>query len=445
MSNIILDGIMGLTVADALGVPVEFESREDLLRNPVTGMESFGTYNQPEGTWSDDTSMTLCLVESLIDGLNYKDIMNNFVKWLDKGEYTPHGEVFDIGNTTRESIVRYKKGNSPLESGGDGEYDNGNGVLMRILPILFYLQSRYGSDIDREEKAFEVIHGVSSLTHNHKRNLIACGIYISVASNLIGGISLEVGVNLGIYKAMEYYRKKEEFITELEHFARLENKDFKNLPAEEIKSGGYVVDTLEAALWCLLNTSDYKSCVLKAVNLGRDTDTVGAVVGGLAGIVYGYEDIPSEWIQSIVRKEYIEELCSNLNKSLTERSIKKLLKYIGYFENVTEKSLYSCSVEQYEQDEKDGVGYPIYDNNFLKFIDEFYKSNLMSYDYLEIIENEIGNVKEIDSYIRTADIKLLRAILTGYIRQERFNEGLWATAAKDKVFLKILNRFEEII
>ena len=312
MSSFILDAVMGLAVADALGVPVEFEDRSCLVENPVIGMRSYGTYNQPAGTWSDDTSMTLCLVDSLIKGLNYNDIMNNFIKWLDNGEYTQYGESFDIGITTQESLSRYKQGISPLECGGKGEHDNGNGSLMRILPILFYLQSIYGADFHKTESAFDIIHNISSLTHSHKRSQMACGIFISVSSMLLSEVDLETAINSGISKAMEYYRNQDDFQSELIYFTRLEDINFKNLSVDEIKSSGYVVDTLEAAIWCLLNTNDYKSSVLKAVNLGDDTDTVAAVVGGLAGVSYGYERIPSEWKQAIVSAEYIEDLCKEL-------------------------------------------------------------------------------------------------------------------------------------
>lgn len=311
MSNIVLDGIMGVAVADALGVPVEFKSREQLLEKPVVGMRSFGTYNQPAGTWSDDTSMTLCLVESLTRTLDYSDIMDNFIKWFDKGEYTPHGQAFDIGNTTRESLSRYKRATPPLECGGKSEGDNGNGSLMRILPIVFYLKSNYGVDFQEKERVFNIIHNISSLTHGHKRSLIACGIYISVALKLLDDKALERAINSGVNEAIQYYRKNDEFKAELAHFTRLEDKNFKDLSVEEIKSGGYVVDTLEAALWCLLNTNDYESCVLKAVNLGRDTDTVGAVAGGLAGMSYGYKAIPKEWKDAIVKREYIENLSND--------------------------------------------------------------------------------------------------------------------------------------
>jgi len=118
MSNNIMNGIMGLCVADALGVPVEFVDRETLRNNPVVGMRSYGTHNQSAGTWSDDTSMTLCLVDSLSKGLDYKDIMTNFLSWLEKRTYTPHGEVFDVGISTRKALKRFSDGTIPLEFGG---------------------------------------------------------------------------------------------------------------------------------------------------------------------------------------------------------------------------------------------------------------------------------------------------------------------------------------
>ncbi|MFY9278739.1 MAG: ADP-ribosylglycohydrolase family protein [Caldicoprobacterales bacterium] len=277
MANHVLNGVMGLCVADALGVPAEFVDRAILKQNPVVSMRAYGTYNQPVGTWSDDTSMTICLVDSLTKRLDYSSIMLKFTKWFNEGEYTPHGEAFDIGITTSEALIRFKSGVYPLECGGKSEHDNGNGSLMRILPILFYLQSIYGTGLNEIDEAFEVIHNVSALTHGHERSQMACGIYISVASELIEERNLEAAVYSGIHSAMNYYRRQAGFEDELKHFKRLEKKDFKKLPSESIRSSGYVVDTLEAAIWCLLNTGNYRDCVLNAVNLGGDTDTVGAV------------------------------------------------------------------------------------------------------------------------------------------------------------------------
>jgi len=317
MANDVIKGIMGLCVADALGVPVEFKARATLACNPVVGMRGYGTYNQPAGTWSDDTSMTLCLADSLCRGLDYYDIMQNFLKWFQRGEFTPFGVAFDIGNTTMQALKRFEQGTAPIECGGNAEHDNGNGSLMRILPLLFYLQFVYGSEFYQQDEAFALIHRVSALTHSHQRSQIACGIYIAIAAMLPGDMNLQEAVNLGIGKAREYYRKQEDFAEELTVFSRLEDKDFAKLPAESIRSSGYVVDTLEAAIWCLLNTGNYKDCVLKAVNLGSDTDTVAAVAGGLAGLKYGYEGIPQDWLGAIVKGEYVENLCKQLHYTLT--------------------------------------------------------------------------------------------------------------------------------
>lgn len=446
MKNHVLDGIMGLSVADALGVPVEFMDREVLIENPVVNMRDYGTYNQPAGTWSDDTSMTLCLVDSLSTGLNYNDIMLNFLKWYINGEYTPHGEDFDIGIATRNALMRFQEGVSPLECGGESEYDNGNGSLMRILPILFYIQAIYGNDFQETDEAFKIIHNVSALTHAHKRSQIACGIYISVASMLLGGMDLKIAVELGIYKAMRYYRKLDDFTAELEHFSRLENKDFMEIPVEEIRSSGYVVSTLEAAIWCLLNTHSYKDCVLQAVNLGNDTDTVAAVAGGLAGIKYGYEDIPKEWLKVIAKKEYIEHLCNQLNLDLIRKGIKRLLKFIPYFETATGESVCHWDGGRKLSEKYYTTSYPVYDCILDQFIQEFYKTNLICYNYLNIIDSKgLKMTSEINNAIDDADMELLKAIFTGYVRQERFCDGLWANAVEDKVFLKILNRFNELL
>lgn len=447
MSNSVLDGIMGLAVADALGVPVEFNSRNELTRYPVMGMRSFGTYNQPKGTWSDDTSLTLCLAESLTKTLDYDNIMKNFINWFDKGDYTAHGDVFDIGNTTKESLIRYTKGISPLKCGGNNENDNGNGSLMRILPLIFYLQSEFGLNFkdNKEGEIFDIIHNISSLTHRHKRSHIACGIYIFIASKLLTGKDKEIAVDSGVHDALEYYKKQEEYQIELSYFNRIGSKDFKNVLAHDIKSSGYVIDTLEAAIWCLLNTDDYKSCVLEAVNLGDDTDTVAAVAGGLAGILYGYKSIPNDWLEAIVKREYIEELCGNLNTSLTTKSVEKLVKYIPYLETAGEKNIYSYSVNNKNTDNIYNFGSPVYEDKLVEFIDEVYGTNLISYNYLTVIKNVTKGTGTIETFIVTADIKLLKAILTLYIRQERFNEGLWKIAVRDKLFLKIINRFREIL
>ncbi|TCX53587.1 ADP-ribosylglycohydrolase family protein [Dehalobacter sp. 14DCB1] len=446
MKSNVLNGIMGLCVADALGVPVEFVSREKLKLNPVVNMRGYGTHSQPAGTWSDDTSMTICLADSLIKGLDYGDIMTKFLMWYDEGSYTSYGEVFDIGISTSKALKRFSDGIEPLKCGGLNEHDNGNGSLMRVLPLLFYIQSIYGTDFDEIDEAFNIIHNVSSLTHAHKRSKIACGIYISVASMLLGSMDLKIAVELGIYKAAEYYRKQTEFKDELSHFDRLFAKGFEKLDEKVIKSSGYVVDTLEAAIWCLLNSSSYKDCVLKAVNLGEDTDTVAAVAGGLAGLYYGYENIPCEWLDTIVKREYIESLSNQLYLASSRNSIEKLIAFIPYFE--TTKKEDACHWDGGEKlgDNHFTMPCPRYERTLHDFIQEVYKSNLMRYDYLDIIHKRgLDGTEQMDSAIDTADFELAKAILTGYVRQERFCDGLWESAIENKIFLKILNRLQRLL
>ena len=309
----IYDGIIGLIIGDALGVPVEFKSRQEIAKNPVVSMKEYGTHNQPMGTWSDDTSLTLALIDSIIekDGLDYTDIMDRFTGWLMYNDYTANGEVFDVGNSTSRAIMNYGHGIEPLECGGISEYENGNGSLMRILPLVYYIKKRSGDTIETQ---MEIVHNVSALTHRHPISLIGCGIYINIAMKLLScELSLYTRVEQGINEAFEYYDGL--MHEDLHSYIRLKKlSDFVELSEKNIRSSGYVVDTLESAIWCLLNTNSYKECVLKAVNLGDDTDTVGAVAGGLAGIYYGSDNIPKEWLDVIARRQYIEELCEKLQK-----------------------------------------------------------------------------------------------------------------------------------
>ncbi len=316
MSNIWKDGMLGLIVGDALGVPVEFMSRTELMKNPVTGMREYGTHHQPRGTWSDDSSMALAELDSIrtVGTIDYTDMMERFSRWCMHGEYTPFGEVFDIGIATSRALMNYAKGMAPLESGGKTEWDNGNGSLMRILPICLYLFERQKKVCTSENESIYMIHAVSALTHAHVRSQIACGIYYFLVKAILEEEgSLENRLQKGMDRAYQYYRQDLSNHRELENYKRLADlSEFKETPKEGIKSSGYVVDTLEAAVWCLLHSHSYKETVLMAVNLGEDTDTVGAVAGGLAGLYYKEEGIPQEWTQVLQRREWIEEVLQGI-------------------------------------------------------------------------------------------------------------------------------------
>lgn len=286
----VYDGIMGLVVGDALGVPFEFKQRDTFK---AKGMSGYGTYNQPIGTWSDDSSLTLATIESMarVGRIDLNDIMRNFFNWLNFGDFTPYGVTFDVGNTTRSAIYKFEYGTDPKRCGGKAVMDNGNGSLMRILPIAF---------IDSNEGD---IYNLSSITHAHTISKWACEIYVYIAKCLIAG----KGKTAAVKESCVYYLQSE--------FDRL--MGIERIKRKDIQSTGYVIDTLEAALWCFVTTDNYRDCVLAAVNLGGDTDTIAAVVGGLAGIYYGVggdKGIPEEWIDQIARKEYIKDLCDAFEK-----------------------------------------------------------------------------------------------------------------------------------
>jgi ADP-ribosyl-[dinitrogen reductase] hydrolase len=313
--------LFGLSVGDALGVPVEFYSREKLHRSPVKEMKGYGSWNQPPGTWSDDSSLAFCLAEGLTSEYKLEIIAENFIKWLRNGYWGAHYKVFDVGGATRAAIERVINGTSPTVSGGFMDFDNGNGSLMRIMPLLFYVK-----DMPIKTR-YEKTKEVSTITHAHFRSVFACFIFLEMARGIFNGKD-----KYEAYRTMqdkyEAYRtmqenvmqfvKKEQFNPdEINLFTRILKKEISDEPESSINSGGYVLDTLEASIWCILNTNSYSNAVLKAVNLGHDTDTTGCVTGALAGLLYGFDAIPKEWLDQIARKNDILDLCKRLNKQLS--------------------------------------------------------------------------------------------------------------------------------
>lgn len=300
--------LIGSAVADALGVPVEFKSRQDLQQNPITDMIGYGTYNMPPGTFSDDSSLMFCLAESLCNGYNVNDIAEKFQMWMHEGYWTADGEVFDVGITTRKAINRLRVVKHPSEAGSKEESDNGNGSLMRILPLAVFTK-----DLSIEER-FEIVKEVSSITHAHNRSILACVYYIEFALNTLDAENLEEAyLNTNFWLKL-FLEENEIYKKELTYFDRILSGKLIDLKKDDINSTGYVIDSLEASIWCLLHTDSYKNCVLKAVNLGHDTDTTACIAGGIAGIFYGIETIPSHWIEQLARVDDILLLAKQLEE-----------------------------------------------------------------------------------------------------------------------------------
>ena len=299
--------MLGHAVGDALGVPVEFCARNELLKDPITDMVGYGTYPYPEGCWSDDTSMSLAALDSLAVGkMDLDDVMIKLGAWYYDDEYTPTGETFDVGNTCSRAIDNYFAHHKPVEECGlTGEHSNGNGSLMRIHPFVLYAYAKFlnGTE-DGYWRWMGCIKQASVITHAHERSIMGCHIYADCLSFL-----LKEPTKKSLKAGIKFAEGDLDYLPEFEHYKRIFDPDFDKLGSDEIKSTGYVVDTLEAAIWCVLTTDTYRDCVLKAVNLGDDTDTVAAVAGGLAGALYGYAAIPPEWLAALKRRDYIEQMC----------------------------------------------------------------------------------------------------------------------------------------
>ena len=303
----IVNSILGFAIGDAMGVPVEFKKREELLERPVVKMEGYGTYDVPSGVWSDDTSMVLATIDSIINmhEINYDDMMKRFCDWINSSKYTSNGFLFDIGIATKDSILKYYIDKvDPILCGSRSINSNGNGSLMRILPIALYT---YFEDID-DDKLLEIVKDSSSLTHGHEYSIMGCFIYVKYVHFLLAGYdkfkAYEKLKNLNYYKFSENARRA---------YKRFLTTDIYKLDLDYIKSSGYIVDTLEAVIWTFLNTNSFMESIIGAINLGDDTDTIGALVGALSGIIYGIND---DLLDEVKNKNYLIELASQFDEEL---------------------------------------------------------------------------------------------------------------------------------
>ncbi len=311
-------GIFGVAVGDMMGVPVEFMRREALDENPVIGPRALGSHGQPLGAWSDDTSLTLALADALAGGYNLEHIAQNFLNWWLKNEYTSHGRVFDIGQRT---ILSFNQLSQIIQS---GDYEaleslnhnanpntNGNGALMRTLPLYFTIQK------DGIEASFNKIYQVSALTHPHVRSALSCLMYLTMIDELVHKQTPAMAYTATKARMETFFLQYKEYQEERRHFTRFLDMDIATLTRDDIHSGGYVIETLEAAFWCFLTTDSYEKAILTAVNLGQDTDTVASVTGGMAGICYGVEAIPTEWLDSLANKSEIQRIVAKFSCTVT--------------------------------------------------------------------------------------------------------------------------------
>ena len=275
----LIGGLLGVVVGDAIGVPWEFQPANTAPRpTPAVGFQSF---DQPPGTWSDDGSMTLALLESLLEvGWDLEDQGRRFLAWFDDAQYTATGVCFDSGNATTAALNRIRAGTPAARAGSDGDGSQSNGGLMRILPVA--LLGRSLSDAELVARAEEA----TAVTHAHPRVVVASAIYVLVARALLRGDAPQGAIDWAVATLSELYSGSPErqalIATCLVH--------------KEGLGRAYVADSLVSAFTALQQGSSFRDVVELAISYGHDTDTTAAIAGGLAGIQYGAAAVPEEWM-----------------------------------------------------------------------------------------------------------------------------------------------------
>jgi ADP-ribosyl-[dinitrogen reductase] hydrolase len=300
----IIGGILGLLIGDALGVPYEFHERQSIPSLAEIEFEPPDYFRRshasvPVGTWSDDGSQALILLDSLLECGKFD--ANHFAKgllaWYENGFMAVGGKVFDVGIQTSKAILEIGKGVEPLLAGGRDEYSNGNGSLMRVLPLALWHK---GSDLELIADAFDQ----SAVTHGHLRSQLCCALYCLWTRNLIDEI--EKPWETAIAKMRQIFTENTIEGREFEFYIRPEAD-------HETNGSGYVVDSLFSAKWAM-NSGSYEQVVKSAISLGRDTDTTACIAGGLAGVRDGVDAIPIRWRENLRGMEICEPLLEKLIK-----------------------------------------------------------------------------------------------------------------------------------
>lgn len=296
--------LLGLAIGDALGAAVEFDTPGTFPE--VTGYRGGGPHGLAPGEFTDDTSMALALADSIASvGWDLNDQARRYVAWWRNGEYSVNGRCFDIGITTRWSLGRFTKTGDARSSGDKSEQASGNGSIMRLAPVPI----RYAHHFPNELEELVRYSTESSLTtHASPQCLSACAYFGLVICGLLHGISRQE-VLASDWEPLLRLKQVHPFHPEVEEVAA---GSFRLKSPPQIVGSGYVVKSLEAALWAFHDATDFRQAVLRAVNLGDDADTTGAVCGQLAGAHWGDSGIPAEYLEGLARRDLIDRAINGL-------------------------------------------------------------------------------------------------------------------------------------
>jgi ADP-ribosyl-[dinitrogen reductase] hydrolase len=292
--------LLGLATGDAVGTTLEFQSPGSFT--PLQDMVGGGPFHLIAGQWTDDTSMALCLAESLIEcqGFAPVDQMNRYQRWYREGHLSSTGACFDIGNTVRAALVAYGRTGQPY-SGSTDPYSAGNGSIMRLAPVaMFYAL--------KPARALEMCAESSRTTHGATAAIDACRYFGALLLGALAGAGKEELLAERFTPVADYWRQWP-LVLEIDEIAA---GSFKQKQPPQIRGSGYVVHSLEAALWAFYQSHNFRDGCLLAANLGDDADTTAAVYGQLAGAFYGQDDIPAGWRAKLTLRSIIESMAEQL-------------------------------------------------------------------------------------------------------------------------------------
>lgn len=293
---------LGLAIGDALGVPAEFKAVGEF--EPVSDFRDSDWFELPAGSWSDDTAMALCLANSLLEkkGFDPVDQIQKYKKWLETGYCSSTGKAIGVGQTILRALLTYRDGGDPYVA-VSSRHSDGNGSLMRLIPIPLYFRSD-------PKQAIKNAGLSSKITHGSQMCSDACKYYTGLIIGALNGISKEELLS-DLYCPVSDFWKDNRLTEEIENVAL---GSFRRNDPPFIQGSGYVVKSMEAALWAFYNSNSFEEGVLKAINLGDDADTTGAIYGQLAGAYYGLNGIPQKWINGVAKKDEIIETANKLFK-----------------------------------------------------------------------------------------------------------------------------------
>lgn len=315
--------LLGAAVGDAFGVTFEFLPSHTVAQYDLENMHgadvepdvpSYWGLRIPSGAWSDDTSMAVATMESIVENggeINPTSLMKYFVSWWEDGAYCSIDYPFGIGQAVAKALGKFENGIPAEECGGTRVRDNGNGALMRIFPVVLYLRDELSGEPEQKVRAYETICAATRITHAHPISQVSNLIYAEFLNSVLDGATIPDAYRQTVASCssdLGGFIEENGWEDALHAHARILATDFLAIDRSLLEPTGYVVHTFEIVLYALLHSSSYKEAVQTAVSFGGDTDTYAAIAGAVAGVAHGAESIPAEWLERLKRRDYLESL-----------------------------------------------------------------------------------------------------------------------------------------